>query len=154
MRATMARVIPIVLTKLCLSGDLFLIPQWTSLDGLLNSPLLSSVSALTSRSSKRPVKREKYPRIVTLNEEEANALPLTASISQSHIRRKVNGLILGWVAVFAVGLEDLHDKLGALQDGKTAARRVRRKEILAPKAGCSEGSILGSSVSWNSLAEQ
>jgi hypothetical protein len=42
---------------------------------------------------------------------------------------------------------------GALKGGKTAAGSIRRKEILAPKAGA-EGSILWGSFSWNSLAER
>jgi hypothetical protein len=38
--------------------------------------------------------------------------PEDPAISQSHMRRKVNGLIWVRVAVFPGGLEDLHEKKG------------------------------------------
>ena len=63
------------------------------------------------------------------------------AISQSHLQRQFNELILVRVAAFGEGLEDLREKKGALTGGKRAARRVRRKGIPATTQGA-QGFIL------------
>jgi hypothetical protein len=70
----MARAIPIVLTKLCLGRDLFLIPQWTSPYGFFVAPTILTKRLFVQILGAR-YKRERV-WMVAPNETKANALSL------------------------------------------------------------------------------
>jgi hypothetical protein len=65
----------------------------------------------------------------------------SSAISQSHLQRQFNELILVRVAAFGRGAGGFAREKGALTGGKGAARRVRRKEIPATTQGA-QGFIL------------